>query len=126
MNKFKISFRGRELNAIGEFSDLSIEVSTPTLLWAMITQSWLSILPDMNATTSTTLKKYESYARKYTIHPAFVREMQEEATSEDEEWVTVASGKTEREPVKQSKRVKRLTRRKNYGTCLSTISPYRS
>ena len=58
--------------------------------------------------------------------PAFVREMQEEATSEDEEWVTVASGKTEREPHKQSKRVKRLTRRKNYGTCLSTISPYRS
>jgi phage-related baseplate assembly protein len=59
--------------------------------------------------------------------PAHVREMQEEATmSEDEEWVMVASGKTEREAVKQSKRVKRLTRRKNYGTCLSTISPYRS
>jgi hypothetical protein len=59
--------------------------------------------------------------------PAHVREMQEEATkSEDEEWVTVASGKTEREPVKQSKRIKRLTRRKNYGTCLSTISPHRS
>jgi len=59
--------------------------------------------------------------------PANVREMQEEATmSEDEEWVMVASGKTEREAVKQSKRVKRLTRRKNYGTCLSTISPYRS
>jgi hypothetical protein len=53
--------------------------------------------------------------------------MQEDATmSEDEEWVMVASGKTEREAVKQSKRVKRLTRRKNYGTCLSTISPYRS
>lgn len=59
--------------------------------------------------------------------PANVREMQEDATmSEDEEWVMVASGKTEREAVKQSKRVKRLTRRKNYGTCLSTISPYRS
>jgi hypothetical protein len=59
--------------------------------------------------------------------PAHVREMQEDATmSEDEEWVMVASGKTEREAVKQSKRVKRLTRRKNYGTCLSTISPYRS
>ena len=29
MNKFKISFRGRELNAIGEFSDLTIEVRTP-------------------------------------------------------------------------------------------------
>lgn len=59
--------------------------------------------------------------------PAHIREMQEEAIKgEDEEWVTVASGKTEREPVKQSKRIKRLTRRKNYGTCLSTISPYRS
>ncbi len=58
---------------------------------------------------------------------AHVREMQEDATmSEEEEWVMVASGKTEREAVKQSKRVKRLTRRKNYGTCLSTISPYRS
>ena len=29
MNKFKISFRGRELYAIGSFSDLSIEVRTP-------------------------------------------------------------------------------------------------
>ena len=59
--------------------------------------------------------------------PAHVREMQEDAVmSEDEEWVMVASGKTEREAVKQSKRIKRLTRRKNYGTCLSTISPYRS
>ena len=59
--------------------------------------------------------------------PAHVREMQEDAVmSEDEEWVMVASGKTEREAVKQSKSIKRLTRRKNYGTCLSTISPYRS
>ena len=59
--------------------------------------------------------------------PRRIREMQEEATKgEDEEWVTVSSGKTEREVVRQSKRIKRLTRRKNYGTCLSTISPYRS
>lgn len=59
--------------------------------------------------------------------PTEVRQKQEDALDEaaGSQWVSVASGKTEREVFKISKRVINLTRRQNYGTCLARISPTR-
>jgi len=58
--------------------------------------------------------------------PTRIREMQEQARETDAVYVNIATGKTERQAGLISKAVLRLTRRRNYGTCLSRISPYRA
>ena len=58
--------------------------------------------------------------------PTHVRELQQRVMDDDSEYITITSGKTERQVVRVSRRVKNLTRRKNYGTCLSIISPYKA
>lgn len=58
--------------------------------------------------------------------PTNVREMQEQARDADAVYVNIATGKTERQAGVMSREVMRLTRRRNYGTCLSRISPYRA
>jgi hypothetical protein len=58
--------------------------------------------------------------------PTAVREKQQEALDTDTIYVNIATGKTERQAGKMSRAVHRLTKRRNYGTCLSRISPYRA
>lgn len=58
--------------------------------------------------------------------PTHIREAQQKAIDSDTIYVSVASGKTEREAVVMTRENYRLTRRRNYGTCLSRISPYRA
>ncbi len=58
--------------------------------------------------------------------PTHVRDMQQRAVDEDAIYVNIATGKTERQAGRMSRAVHRLTKRRNYGTCLSRISPYRA
>jgi N-acetylneuraminic acid mutarotase len=58
--------------------------------------------------------------------PTHVREAQQKAIDSDTIYVNIASGKTEREAGVMTRDTYRLTRRRNYGTCLSRISPYRA
>jgi hypothetical protein len=58
--------------------------------------------------------------------PTHIRQLQQEAQDDDADYENIATGKTERAIGKINKSTKRRMRRKNYGTNLSTISPYRS
>jgi len=58
--------------------------------------------------------------------PTSIREKQQEAVDSDTIYVNIATGKTERQAGKMSRAVYKLTKRSNYGTCLSRISPYRA
>lgn len=58
--------------------------------------------------------------------PTDIRERQQQAVDTDTIYVNIATGKTERQAGKMSRAVHQLTKRRNYGTCLSRISPYRA
>ena len=65
-------------------------------------------------------------AKDILFTPTAVREQQQQAVDTDTIYVNIATGKTERQAGKMSRAIHRLTKRRNYGTCLSRISPYRA